>query len=235
MDFVFGEETLLFTFSIPNETCIDGIRLFENANDPSSSEPSMNGADFQNYFANAFTFADHYRENYNNTGISCTVPSVFIRSITTPINTNGQSCGSIIDINSDAIHTAVICGQSTNGTATVTINNTTNQICLNFMPSTNYTGQDSVCVEVCDENMVCVQTMVLLNVFGTGTGDNDTCNNQTLPIITSNSPICIGEQIVLQTTDFGPDYTYVWTNANNEAIGQNPMLTIASDGRLSWC
>jgi len=231
MDFIFGEETLLFTFSIPNENCVDGIRLFENANDPSSSEPSMNGADFQNYFANAFTFVNHYRANYNNTGISCSTPTVFIPPITTPINVDGQSCGTIININTNANHTATICEQPSNGTTTVSINNATNQICLDFVPNPDFTGQDSVCIEICDENLVCVEAMVLLNVFGTGTGtgENDTCSNQTIPIITTNAPICMGDQIVLQTTDFGTAYTYVWTNANNETIGQTATLNIASD------
>ncbi len=226
MNWEFGKETLLFTFSIPNETCIDGIRLFDNANDPSSNEPSMNGADFQNFFANVLTFVDHYRDNYNNSGTSCGVPSVFINPITTPINTGGESCGSIINVNTNANHTAGICQQPTNGTTTVSINNTINQICLNFIPNTDFTGQDSVCVEICDENDICIQTMVLLNVFGET--NTNLCDNQATPIVNTNSPICSGGLIELSTTDFGVDYSYTWTNANNETIGQGATLSISS-------
>jgi len=232
MDFVFGEETLLFTFSIPNETCLDGIRLFDNANDPSSSEPSMNGGDFQNYFANALTFVNHYRANYNNMGTSCGTPSVFINPITTPINTGGQSCGTIININPNSSHSATLCQQSIHGTTTISINNATNQLCINYIPDTDFTGQDSVCVEICDENDICVQSMVLLNVFGSG-NNNDTCANQSLPIIMGNNVICMGEQIELTTTDLGATYSYTWTNANNITIGQGATLNIASNNSLA--
>lgn len=227
MDWVFGEEILLFTFNIPNQTCLDGIRLFDNDNDPNSSEPSMNGGDFQNYFANAFTFLDHYRSNYNNIGTSCNGPSIFVNPITTPINTNGQSCGTIVNVNPNATHTATICQPANNGTTTVNVDNTTNQLCLNFTPNTDFTGQDSVCVEVCDDNNVCVQSMVLLNVIGGGGGNN--CANLSQPIVTTNSPICAGDLIELQTTDAGIDFTYTWTNANNETIGQGATLNIASN------
>ena len=226
MNWEFGKEILLFTFSIPNETCVDGIRLFDNAHDPNSSEPSMNGADFQNYFANVLTFVDHYRENYNNSGTSCGVPSVFINPITTPINTGGESCGSIINVDPNTNHTATICQQPTNGTTSVSIDNSINQICLNFSPNTDFTGQDSVCVEICDENDICIQAMVLLNVFGGN--NNNPCDNQATPIVNTNSPICSGGQIELSTTDFGADYSYTWTNANNETIGQSATLSIAS-------
>ncbi len=237
MDWTFGTETLLFTFSIPNETCVDGIRLFENGSDPSSAEPSMRGADFANYFANAFTFADAYRSNYNNQGISCGPPAVFINNINTNINTNGQSCGSIVSINPDATYTATVCKSAVNGNATVNVNNTANQLCVDYLPNTDYVGQDSVCVEICDENDVCVETMVLINIIGntpiTPITPPVNCTNQTSPNVTFNTPICIGDSIILRTDAFDSTFTYEWTNGNGNVIGNQPRLAILSTNSLA--
>ena len=72
IDFVTGEEILLFSFTLPNSLCCAvGIRLFENASDPQSNATGMGGGDFNNYFADAFTFVDHYDANYNNAGTIC--------------------------------------------------------------------------------------------------------------------------------------------------------------------
>ena len=69
MALVSDTEVLLFTFSLPGG-CLDGVRLFENASDPGSSAPGMNGGDFMNFFSNIL-FADFYNSNYFNLGVSC--------------------------------------------------------------------------------------------------------------------------------------------------------------------
>jgi hypothetical protein len=72
INFTAGNEILLFTFTLPNSLCCAvGIRLFNNTSDPQSNETGMAGGDFNNYFADAFTFVDHYDENYNNAGTIC--------------------------------------------------------------------------------------------------------------------------------------------------------------------
>lgn len=72
INFVAGNEILLFTFTLPNSLCCaEGIRLFNNGSDPQSNAAGMGGGDFNNYFADAFTFVDYYDENYANAGTIC--------------------------------------------------------------------------------------------------------------------------------------------------------------------
>lgn len=72
VNFVSGEEVLLFTFVLPGGTCCtEGIRLFNNGSDPESNETGMGGGDFNNYFANALLLDDYYSANYDNTGTIC--------------------------------------------------------------------------------------------------------------------------------------------------------------------
>ena len=72
VNFVAGQELLLFRFTLA-AGCVPGMRLFNNATDPQSAEPGMNGADFNNYFGDLDTFTDHYNSNYNNLGTVCTI------------------------------------------------------------------------------------------------------------------------------------------------------------------
>lgn len=65
-----GQETLLFSFTFPDGLCRDGIRLFVNTSDPSSSASGMQGGDFKNAIDNGLV-ADVYNVNYNNTGTTC--------------------------------------------------------------------------------------------------------------------------------------------------------------------
>jgi len=73
-----GQETLLFTFTFNDGVCRDGIRLFVNASDPSSSASGMKGGDYKNAIDNGLV-ADVYNINYNNTGTTC-----FTCNITAP-------------------------------------------------------------------------------------------------------------------------------------------------------
>lgn len=63
-------ESLIFAFTFPDGQCRDGIRLFVNGTDPSSSAAGMSGGDFSNSIANA-VLQDVYISNYNNTGTLC--------------------------------------------------------------------------------------------------------------------------------------------------------------------
>lgn len=65
-----GQETLLFAFTFPDGSCRNGVRLFVNTSDPSSSAAGMQGGDFKNTIDNGLV-ADVYNANYNNTGTTC--------------------------------------------------------------------------------------------------------------------------------------------------------------------
>lgn len=71
-------ETLLYTFTFPDGQCRDGVRLFVNGSDPSSSAAGMNLSDFSNTIDNG-ALKDLYNVNYSNTGTSC-----FTCNITAP-------------------------------------------------------------------------------------------------------------------------------------------------------
>lgn len=70
INFVANTETLIFSFVYPDGACRDGLRLFENLSDPSSSANGMSGGDFRNSISNA-NLQDVYISNYANTGTSC--------------------------------------------------------------------------------------------------------------------------------------------------------------------
>jgi gliding motility-associated-like protein len=70
VNFVAGVELLLYRFSLTAD-CVPGVRIFNNASDPQSSDPGMNGAGFGNYVGNVFTLQDYYGVNYNNVGTVC--------------------------------------------------------------------------------------------------------------------------------------------------------------------
>lgn len=65
-----GQETLLFYFTLPNNQCVDGLRLFVNTSDPNSAAGGMNGGDFSNSITNSLA-VEIYGANYANTGTQC--------------------------------------------------------------------------------------------------------------------------------------------------------------------
>jgi hypothetical protein len=70
-----GQEALLFHFTLPGGTCVNGLRLFVNGTDPNSAAAGMNGGDFGNSITNN-TAAEVYGVNYANTGSQCSACSL---------------------------------------------------------------------------------------------------------------------------------------------------------------
>lgn len=70
---VANQELLLFSFTLPGNACVAGLRLFVNGSDPGSNPSTMPG-DFTNvvYVAAANNTTSVYRANYVNTGTLCT-------------------------------------------------------------------------------------------------------------------------------------------------------------------
>ncbi|MEM6316090.1 MAG: Ig-like domain-containing protein [Bacteroidota bacterium] len=154
---VAGQELLLYTFTLPGGNCVGGLRLFINGSDPNSAAAGMGGGDFENYFANVFTFVDNYNANYNNTGTSCNPPVVIPNPIVIPQDSTGTICAPISDPDAGDTFTATSCGAS-NGTETVTVNG--NEVCVTYTPNSGFTGTDSVCIIVCDQLGACDTTTV---------------------------------------------------------------------------
>ncbi|MDZ7900148.1 MAG: Ig-like domain-containing protein [Arcicella sp.] len=73
-------------------------------------------------------------------------------------------CLPIADPDNNDTHTVTVCGAAKNGTATPTVNNVTHQVCLNYTPNPNFTGQDSVCVTICDAAGLCVNVTIPITV-----------------------------------------------------------------------
>ena len=76
-------------------------------------------------------------------------------------------CLPIIDADQPDSHTATLCGQPSSGTATAVVNNTTHTVCLTYIPTTTFTGATTVCIQVCDSQGNCTQTIVPITVIPT--------------------------------------------------------------------
>jgi hypothetical protein len=68
---VANQEILLFTFTLPNAACVNGLRLYVNGTDPASNPATMPG-DFTNVIYAAGVTTSFYRANYANSGTTCT-------------------------------------------------------------------------------------------------------------------------------------------------------------------
>ncbi|MBO0933224.1 hypothetical protein [Fibrella aquatilis] len=77
---VAGQEKLLFTFTLPGNACVAGLRLFVNGSDPGSNSTTMPG-DFANVVYAAGNANSFYRANYANTGSTCTACNLVAPSL----------------------------------------------------------------------------------------------------------------------------------------------------------
>ncbi len=73
-------------------------------------------------------------------------------------------CLPIIDPDAGDTHTVTICGVPKNGTATPTVNNVTHEVCLNYKPTANFAGKDSVCITICDSYGKCINVTIPITV-----------------------------------------------------------------------
>jgi len=166
ISFVNGVEILLFTFTAGLDGCTPGVRLFENASDPSSTAPGMGGGDFQMFFANVFDpLNNNWRLNYFNSGLVCPeAPVVIPNPITIPQGGTASTCLPILDLNITDTFTAALCvGSPTNGNSTVSIADRT--LCLDYTPDASFVGQDDICILVCDVSGLCDTVSVPVTVI----------------------------------------------------------------------
>ena len=67
-----NQELLLFTFTLPGNACVAGLRLFVNGSDPASDPINMPG-DYTNVIYAGGSVSNFYSMNYANTGTTCVV------------------------------------------------------------------------------------------------------------------------------------------------------------------
>ena len=77
---VANQELLLFTFTLPGNACVSGLRLFVNGSDPGPNPTTMSG-DFLNVIYAAGVATSFYDANYANTGTTCTACNLVAPSL----------------------------------------------------------------------------------------------------------------------------------------------------------
>ncbi|MEM6319093.1 MAG: Ig-like domain-containing protein [Bacteroidota bacterium] len=92
-------------------------------------------------------------------------PILVLPPIVISEDATGTVCGPVVDANPEDTHAVTICEQPANGTASVTVDNTTNQVCVTYTPPADFNGPDSVCVKVCDQTGLCDSVMVPIEVL----------------------------------------------------------------------
>jgi Bacterial Ig domain len=84
--------------------------------------------------------------------------------INTPEDSLKTYCLPITDPETSDNHTVTVCGAATQGTAVGTVNNATHELCVQYTPNPAFTGRDSVCYIVCDNQGGCDTVKVVFNV-----------------------------------------------------------------------
>jgi gliding motility-associated-like protein len=95
--------------------------------------------------------------------------SVAVNAIVTPEDSAKTVCMTIQDPNLSNNYRAILCNNPRNGTATLTLNAATRQLCVTYTPNPNFNGRDSICVNVCNalSDTSCRRIMVPVTVLPT--------------------------------------------------------------------
>jgi hypothetical protein len=99
-------------------------------------------------------------------------------------------CIPITDPNTKDTHTVTLCGMQ-NGTAAVSVNNVTHQVCVIYTPNTNFNGQDTVCVMVCDSGTPTLCDTARIPVTVTPVNDRPVVTIVTPPTMPEDSTITV--------------------------------------------
>jgi large repetitive protein len=125
-----------------------------------------------------------------------------------------EVCFPITDLDANDTHSATLCRPSANGVATVRVNNaiTPHQLCVTYTGNLNFSGRDTVCVNLCDNNGSCTEVRIPVNVAPV----NDA---PSLP----NAPISFGQNSTqtrcLAVTDPDLNDTHTVTLCGNPSNG----------------
>ena len=95
------------------------------------------------------------------------LPSVYVTQIITPEDSAKTVCMIIQDANITNNHRATLCNNPRNGTASLTLNTTTRELCVTYNPNRDFNGRDSVCISVCNirPDSLCRTIMVPVTVL----------------------------------------------------------------------
>jgi hypothetical protein len=165
-------------------------------------------------------------------------------------------CMPITDVDAGDTHTASICATPTSGTATTTVNNSTNphQVCVTYTPFTNFNGTDVLCLKVCDAANVCTNVNVPITVVAVNdkplaindvnltpkgspvsgnvlTNDSDPDGGQILTVTTTPvTPPANGSVII------NPNGTYTYTPTNPNFVGTDSFTyQVCDNGSPQQC
>ena len=89
-------------------------------------------------------------------------PTITQPQVTTSEQTPTTFCPTLTDADVGDVLTLTVCGEPTNGTASV--NPTTK--CVTYTPNNGYVGPDQLCLQVCDQAGLCSTTSVQIEVIG---------------------------------------------------------------------
>ncbi|MCP1386582.1 Ig-like domain-containing protein, partial [Runella salmonicolor] len=93
-------------------------------------------------------------------------PVVVLPPIVTKPETPITICGPVNDPNVGDSHTVSLCNTPTKGTVSgISVNNTTHQLCLTYTPMAGETGNDKLCVTVCDQTNKCTTVEVPVTIL----------------------------------------------------------------------
>ena len=128
-------------------------------------------------------------------------------------------CVAITDPNATDTHTATLCGMA-HGTGTVSVNNTTHEVCVTYTPTADYNGLDTICVIVCDSGTPTLCDTAKIPVTVTPVNDK--------PVVTITTPTTIPEDstITVCGTIADPDAGDTFTSTPCGALHGTVSTTV---------
>ena len=85
-------------------------------------------------------------------------PTIVQAPVTLPEDSTITFCPTVNDIDNGDVLTVSLCGGPNNGNASIAAN------CITYTPTSNYNGQDTLCVIVCDQTGACDTVIVPITV-----------------------------------------------------------------------
>jgi gliding motility-associated-like protein/uncharacterized repeat protein (TIGR01451 family) len=89
-------------------------------------------------------------------------PSVAAVSLTTKQDSTAVVCTLITDLDAGSSFTATLCNTPLHGVATPSVNG--GQLCVQYVPTANFSGTDEVCIRVCDNTGLCTNLTIPVSV-----------------------------------------------------------------------
>ena len=137
-------------------------------------------------------------------------PIVSLPPIVTKEGVPVSICGPISDPNGSDTHTVTQCNVPLKGSVSgLSVNNSSHEVCLTYTPQAGKTGNDKVCLTICDQGNLCVTVEVPVT------------------IIPSNfPPACLTMELkVLLEGPFNPSTSKMTTTLNQRGLlpGQTPI------------